>query len=98
MAEEVSGEDGVTPGGVVDANLLEEPAGVGSVAVGHVDRALDLLIQRQEALREDLAVGGVEVGLGVDHPLRGVVLLLGHVPPEVRRRRLRLHLPVHRHS
>lgn len=86
MAEEIGGEDGVAPGGEVDADLLEEPAGVGSVAMGHEDRGLDLLIQGQEALREELAVGGVEVGLGVAHPLRRVVLLLRHVPPEVRGR------------
>ena len=64
VAEEVGGEDGVAPGGEVDADLLEEPAGVGAVAVGHVDGGLDLVglqVEREEALCEDLAVRGVEV-------------------------------------
>ncbi|PON89412.1 hypothetical protein TorRG33x02_147630 [Trema orientale] len=47
VAEEVGGEDGVAPAGEADADLLEEPAGVGAVAVGHVDRAFDFrAIQR----------------------------------------------------
>ena len=45
VAEDVGGEDCVAPGGVVNANLLEEPAGVGAVAVGHVDGSLDREIQ-----------------------------------------------------
>ena len=46
MAEEIGGEDGVAPGGEVDADFLEEPAGVGAIAVGHVDCGFDCLIQR----------------------------------------------------
>ena len=48
--------------------------------------ALTCRIQRQEALGEDLAVGGLEVGLDVAHSLGGVVLLRRHVAPEIRRR------------
>ena len=61
VAEEVGGEDGVAPGGEVDADLLEEPAGVGTVAVAHVDGGLDGEIQREETLGEEVAVGGFEV-------------------------------------
>lgn len=88
VAEEVGGEDGVAPGGEGDADFLEEPAGVGAVAVGHEDGAFDLEvgIQRQEALGEDLAVRSFEVRLGVAHSLGGVVLLRRHVAPEIRRR------------
>lgn len=42
VAEEVGSEDGVAPGGVGEANLLEHPAGVGAVAVSHVDGAFEL--------------------------------------------------------
>lgn len=41
VAEDVGGEDGVAPRGEVDADLLEEPAGVGAVAVGHEDGGFD---------------------------------------------------------
>lgn len=41
MAKEVSGEDGVAPGGIVDADLLEEPPGIGTVTVGHIHGGLD---------------------------------------------------------
>lgn len=87
VAEEVGSEDGVAPGGVVDADLLEEPAGVGAVAVGHKDGGLhgDGGIQREEGLREDHAVGSLEVGFGVSHSLRSVVLVFRHVAPEIRR-------------
>jgi len=43
MAEEVRGEDGVAPGGEVDAYFLEEPASVGAVAVGHKDGGFDFM-------------------------------------------------------
>lgn len=69
MAEEIGGEYGVTPRGEVDADLLEQPARIGSVAVTHIDRCLDGLIQRQEGLREEFTVGSVEVRFGVPHPL-----------------------------
>ncbi|KAB2611356.1 caffeoylshikimate esterase [Pyrus ussuriensis x Pyrus communis] len=65
-------------------DFLEEPAGVGSVAVGHEDGGFDFLIQGQEGLGEDLGVGGLEEGFGVAHSLGGVVLLLRHVAPEIR--------------
>lgn len=42
VAEEVSGEDGIAPGGVGEANFLEHPAGVGAVAVSHVDGAFEI--------------------------------------------------------
>ena len=62
MPEEVSGEDGVAPGGKVDADLLEEPAGVGSVAMGHVNGSFNGFgsIQWKEALREEFAIGSFE--------------------------------------
>ena len=83
MAEEIGGEDGVAPGGEVDADFLEEPASVGAVAVGHVDCGFDCLIQRQKGLGEEFAVRRFEVGLGVLDALGGVVLFFGHVAPEV---------------
>lgn len=63
VAKEVGGEDGVAPGGEVDADLLEEPAGVGAVAVAHEDGGFHGSggVQGQEGLREDLAVGSFEV-------------------------------------
>lgn len=83
MAEEISGEDGVAPGRKTDADFLEEPTCVGAIAMGHVNCAFDSQIQGQEALREDLAVWSVEVGLGVSDALGRVILLLRHVAPEV---------------
>lgn len=35
VAEEVGAVDGVAPGGVGNGDFLEEPAGVGAVAVSH---------------------------------------------------------------
>lgn len=64
MAEEVGGEDGVAPGGEMDADFLEEPTGVGAVAVGHVDGAFDFVgleIEREKGLGEDFAVGSFEM-------------------------------------
>lgn len=87
VTEEVGGEDGVTPVGEADADLLEEPASVGAVAVGHVDGAFDTWrVQGDETLGEELAAGGVEVGFGVSNPLGGVVLLFRHEAPEIRGR------------
>ena len=83
VAEEVSGEDSVAPGGEVDADFLEEPAGVGAVAVSHKDGGFDGLVEREEGLRKDFTIGGLEIGLGVADALGGVVLLFGHVAPEV---------------
>ena len=66
MAKEIGGEDGVAPRGVAETDLLEHPAGVGAVAVSHVDGAFGLWrVQRNEALREELAMGGFEEGFGV---------------------------------
>lgn len=87
VAEEVGGEDGVAPGGEVDADFLEEPASVGAVAVGHKDGGFDLVgleVEREEGLGEDFAVGGFEVGLGVANALGGVVFFFRGVAPEVR--------------
>lgn len=47
MTKEVGGEDEVSPGGVAHAYLLEEPAGVGAVAVAHVHRTLDGFLRVQ---------------------------------------------------
>ncbi|RDX65829.1 hypothetical protein CR513_55478, partial [Mucuna pruriens] len=60
VAEEVGGEDSIAPVGEVDADFLEEPAGVGAVAVGHKDGGFDVVVEREERLSEDFAVGGVE--------------------------------------
>nr|GMC68798.1 V-type proton ATPase subunit C''1 [Ipomoea batatas] len=70
VAEEIGDEDGVAPGSVVNTYLLEAPSGVGSVAVGHENRALDrlALLQRQKRLREESAVRGVEIRLRIAHP------------------------------
>ena len=56
VAEEVGAEDGVAPAGEGDGDLLEHPAAVRAVAVGHEDGGFD---------GEELAVGahGFE-GLG----------------------------------
>lgn len=69
MAQEICAVHCVSPIGEGDADLLEQPARIGSVSVGHEDGGLDGLIQRQEFLGEDLAVGGFEVGFGVFHAL-----------------------------
>lgn len=64
MAKEIGGEDGVTPGGEMDTDFLEEPTGVGAVAMGHVDSAFDFVgleIERDEGLGEDFSVGGFEM-------------------------------------
>lgn len=64
VAEEVGGEDGVAPGGEVDADFLEEPAGVGAVAVGHEHCGFDLVgleVEGEKGLGEDFAVGGFEI-------------------------------------
>jgi hypothetical protein len=64
VAEEIGGEYGVSPGSVVDADLLEEPAGIGAVAVSHVNGAFEFRaggIQWKEALCEDLAVWCFEI-------------------------------------
>lgn len=66
VAEEVGGEDGVAPGSVGEANFLEHPAGVGAVAVSHVDGAFEIgEVKRDEALCEELAMGGFKEGFGV---------------------------------
>lgn len=86
MTEHVGGENRVPPVGVADADLLEEPAGVGSVPVGHVHGGLHGLVQRYKRLREEFPVWGLEVGLGVADALGGVVFLRRGVSPEVCRR------------
>ncbi|KAJ6811969.1 putative caffeoylshikimate esterase [Iris pallida] len=89
VAEEVGDVDGVAPGGEGDGDLLEEPAGVGAVAVGHEDEGLGVVVgagaEGAEGLGEEaLAGGGREVGLAVAHSLRRVVLgLVGLVAPKI---------------
>lgn len=64
MTEEIGGEDGVTPGGKMDADFLKEPTGVGAIAVGHVDGAFDFMrleIEREKGLGEDFAIGSLEM-------------------------------------
>lgn len=41
MAEQIGGEDGVSPICEVDADFLKEPAGVGAVTVGHEHGGFD---------------------------------------------------------
>ena len=60
--------------------------------MAHEDDALDVAVagggERVERVREEAAAGGLEVGLGVAEPQRGVVLVgLRGVAPEVLRRR-----------
>ncbi|KAF7814334.1 hypothetical protein G2W53_028303 [Senna tora] len=87
VAEEIGGEDGVAPSGEVDADLLEEPAGVGAVSVGHEDGGLEGSgrVQGEEGLGEDLAIGSIEVGFGVSDALGGVVFVFRHKAPEIGR-------------
>lgn len=69
MADEVSAEDGIPPLRVAIGNGLEEPRGVGAIAEGHEDDALDVAVvrgeERVEGVGEDAAIGGLEVGLGM---------------------------------
>lgn len=90
VTEEIGAIDGVSPVGICDGNLLEEPAGIGSISVGHEDERLDGKeisgggIDGEERLGEEAAMGALEVGLLILDALGQVILLLpGLVAPEV---------------
>ncbi|GLT71687.1 hypothetical protein SLA2020_436860 [Shorea laevis] len=84
MSEKISSKNSITPSSIMNTDLLEHPAGIRAVAVRHEHGGFNFLVQRQETLGEDFAVGCVEVALGVAYSLRRVILFLRHVSPEVR--------------
>ena len=69
MSKKISSKNSITPGSKVDANLLKQPASIGSIAVGHIYRGLDFLTQREKTLREDLPIWRFKVRLGIGHSL-----------------------------
>jgi hypothetical protein len=61
MTQEIGGENGVTPGGEIDADFLEEPAGVGAITVSHVNGGFDISVEWEKGLCEDFTVRSFEV-------------------------------------
>jgi hypothetical protein len=43
MSKKISGKNSITPVSKADANLLEQPASIRSIAVGHIYRGFDFL-------------------------------------------------------
>ena len=83
MSKKISSKNSISPVSKADANLLEQPASIRSIAVGHIYRGFDFFIQREKTLREELPIWRLEVWLGIGHSLWRIVLLLRHVAPEV---------------